>query len=248
MDTPTQSFTTSEAAKRLGVSTKALRLYEQQGLVTPGRTATGYRIFGPVQMDRAAEVVALRSLGLSLAQVTRVLAGDPHSLGSALAVHEARLQDDIHQIVGKIDKSRRLRADLGRGRMPGDGDLKRLLDSSTDRNVAFELPWPWGGELFELRDIRSLNFIVGPLGSGKTRFAMRLTEALPDAAFPDRSHQWAGSRRPIGSGRGHGRTGTGSCDTTGTHQLSAPPRQAGRTTFIPDDAFVGDSGSGRNGS
>jgi hypothetical protein len=54
MDTPTQSFTTSEAAKRLGVSIKALRLYEQQGLVTPGRTATGYRIFGPVQMDRAA--------------------------------------------------------------------------------------------------------------------------------------------------------------------------------------------------
>jgi hypothetical protein len=40
MDTSPQSFTTSEAARRLGVSTKALGLYEQQGLVMPGRTWT----------------------------------------------------------------------------------------------------------------------------------------------------------------------------------------------------------------
>jgi hypothetical protein len=67
--------------------------------------------------------------------------------------------------------------------MPGDGDLARLVDSSPDRNVSFELPWPWAGELFEFRDIRPLNFIVGPLGSGKTRFALRLAEALADGAF-----------------------------------------------------------------
>jgi predicted site-specific integrase-resolvase len=36
-------LTASEAAERLGVSTKALRLYEQRGLVTPSRTAAGYR-------------------------------------------------------------------------------------------------------------------------------------------------------------------------------------------------------------
>ena len=47
----------------------------------------------------------------------------------------------------------------------------------------FDLPWPWGGEQFELQDIRSLNYIIGPLGSGKTRLAMRLAEILPGAAF-----------------------------------------------------------------
>ncbi|MFN5667728.1 MAG: MerR family transcriptional regulator, partial [Bradyrhizobium sp.] len=46
-----------------------------------------------------------------------------------------------------------------------------------------DLPWPWGGERFELRDIKSLNYIVGPLGSGKTRLAQRLAEALPGASF-----------------------------------------------------------------
>lgn len=49
--------------------------------------------------------------------------------------------------------------------------------------MAFDLPWPWGGERFELRDIRPLNYIIGPLGSGKTRLAQAIAETLPDAAF-----------------------------------------------------------------
>jgi DNA-binding transcriptional MerR regulator len=172
----------SEAARRLDVSIKALRLYEQHGLVTPGRTAAGYRVYGPDDMVRAAKVVALRALGLSLAQVARVLDGDPESLGTALAAHETALDDGIHELVRKLDKVRSIRSNLARGQMPADGDLTRLLDR-TEINVAFELPWPWGAEWFELRDIRPLNYIIGSLGSGKTRLARRLAEALPDAAF-----------------------------------------------------------------
>jgi DNA-binding transcriptional MerR regulator len=172
----------SEAARRLDVSIKALRLYEQHGLVTPGRTAAGYRVYSPDDMARAAEVVALRALGLSLAQVARVLDGDPESLGTALAAHETALDDGIRELVRKLDKVRSIRSDLARGQMPADGDLTRLLDR-TEISVAFELPWPWGGEWFELRDIRPLNYIIGSLGSGKTRLARRLAEVLPDAAF-----------------------------------------------------------------
>ena len=40
--------------------------------------------------------------------------------------------------------------------------------------MVFDLPWPWGAEQFELRDVRPLHYIVGPLGSGKTRLAKRL--------------------------------------------------------------------------
>lgn len=172
----------SEAARRLGVSIKALRLYEQHGLVTPGRTAAGYRAYGSDDMIRAAEVVALRALGLSLAQVARVLDGDPQGLGTALAAHEISLDNEIRELVHKLDKVRSMRSDLARGRMPADGELTRLLDR-TEISAAFELPWPWGGEWFELRDIRPLNYIIGSLGSGKTRLARRLAEALPDAAF-----------------------------------------------------------------
>jgi DNA-binding transcriptional MerR regulator len=173
----------SEAAERLGVTTKALRLYEQRGLVTPGRTAAGYRAYGPDEMLRASEIVALRALGLSLAQVARVLEGDPESLESALAVHSASLERKIREFVGSIDKIRGIRAGLARGQVPANGELARLRNASTDPSTAFDLPWPWGGERFELREIRPLNYIIGPLGSGKTRLAMRLAETLPNAAF-----------------------------------------------------------------
>ena len=67
MNSSAQFLNPSEAAIRLGVSAKALRLYEQRGLIAPIRTAAGWRTYGPVEMARAAEIVALRALGLSLA-------------------------------------------------------------------------------------------------------------------------------------------------------------------------------------
>ena len=87
MNSPRAHPGASEAARRLGVSIKALRLYEQRGLVTPERTAAGYRVYGPDALARAAEVVALRKLGLSLAQVAKALEGDAQSLAPALALH-----------------------------------------------------------------------------------------------------------------------------------------------------------------
>ncbi|OFW97837.1 MAG: MerR family transcriptional regulator [Alphaproteobacteria bacterium RIFCSPHIGHO2_12_FULL_66_14] len=183
MSSSAQFLNASEAAKRLGVSTKALRLYEQRGLVSPVRTAAGWRAYGPGEMVRAAEIVALRALGLSLAQVARVLSGDAEDLEPALAAHQATLEDRVRQLAGTVEKVRGLRTDLAQGRMPPAGELARLLEPIADLRVAFDLPWPWGGERFELRDIRMLNYIIGPLGSGKTRLAQRLAETLPDAAF-----------------------------------------------------------------
>jgi DNA-binding transcriptional MerR regulator len=178
-----QFLNASEAAMRLGVSAKALRLYEQRGLIAPVRTAAGWRAYGPPEMARAAEIVALRQLGLSLSQVARVLGGDSDSLEPALAAHQAALEDRVHQLVDAVDRVRRLRADLAGGGAPAVRELARLLRPASSLSVAFDLPWPWGGERFELPEIRALNYIIGPLGSGKTRLAKRVAETLPGAAF-----------------------------------------------------------------
>lgn len=173
----------AEAARRLGVSAKALRLYEQRGLITPGRTAAGWRAYGPEEMRRAGEIVALRALGFNLTQLARVLKGDPEGLGPALAAHQAVLEGRLCQIAGVIEKVARLRGGLARGEAPTAGELARLTAPGGALSVAFDLPWPWGGERFELAQVRALNYIIGPLGSGKTRLALRLAEMLPDAAF-----------------------------------------------------------------
>lgn len=173
----------AEAARRLGVSVKALRLYEQRGLVAPQRTAAGWRAYGPDEMARAGEIVALRALGLSLARIAQVLGGDAQALEPALAAHQAALEGQVRQLSGAVDRVRDLRADLARGQAPDTGDLARLLTPTAGPCIAFDLPWPWGGERFELRDIGPLTFLTGPLGSGKTRLALGLAEALPGAVY-----------------------------------------------------------------
>jgi hypothetical protein len=127
--------------------------------------------------------VALRALGLSLAQVAGVLKGNAQSLEPALSAHQSMLEVRVRQLADTVEKVRRLRADLSRGQIPAAGELAHLLNPGSGFHVKFDLPWPWGGEPFELRDVRPLNYIIGPLGSGKTRLAMRLAETLPNAAF-----------------------------------------------------------------
>jgi DNA-binding transcriptional MerR regulator len=173
----------SEAAQRLGVSVKALRLYEQRGLLVPVRTASGWRAYGPDQMTRAHEIASLRALGFSLAQVARVLAGDPRGLEHALASHQGALEARLRDLAGTVEKLRCLREGLAKGRAPAAGDLTGLLAPASEIATAFDLPWPWGGERFEVRDVHALNYIIGPLGSGKTRLAMRIAETLPNAVF-----------------------------------------------------------------
>jgi DNA-binding transcriptional MerR regulator len=178
----TRFLNASEAARRLGVSTKALRLYEQRGLLAPVRSAAGWRAYGPDEMGRAGEIAALRALGFSLAQVARVLQGNPQGLEPALAAHQAALEGRLRQLAGTIERVHGLRADLARGRAPTAAELARLV-SPEPLGIAFDLPWPWGGERFELGPVRPLTYIIGPLGSGKTRLALRLAEMLPGAAF-----------------------------------------------------------------
>lgn len=195
MSDHSRSLSASEAATRLGVSAKVLRLYEQQGLLAPHRTQAGYRSYRPGDMARAAEIVALRALGLSLTQVGRVVSGAADALEPALAAHGAYLEQEVRRLVGTMDAVRRMRADIARGRLPVPGELARLVKPTAA--IGFALPWPWGGEWFELRDIRPLNYLIGPLGSGKTRLAMKIAQTLPHAAFLDLDRN---ARNVIGAG------------------------------------------------
>lgn len=88
----------SETARRLGVGVRALRLYERKGLVRPGRTQAGWRVYGPGEIERLHHVLTLKSLGLSLARITELLAGRDADLGALLALQEDVLTVRINDL------------------------------------------------------------------------------------------------------------------------------------------------------
>jgi hypothetical protein len=117
-------------------------------------------------MTRAAEIANLRRLGLGLAQIEQAFAD---GLEPVLAAHQAALESRIGHLAEIVQKIRTRR--------------RNPLGPTVGMEVAFDLPWPWGGERFELRDIPAITYITGPLGSGKTRLARRLAETLPGGIF-----------------------------------------------------------------
>jgi DNA-binding transcriptional MerR regulator len=64
----------SEAARATGFSVSALRFYEQEGVVVPERTATGYRCYRDDHVDALRFVARGKQLGLSLDDITELLA------------------------------------------------------------------------------------------------------------------------------------------------------------------------------
>jgi len=110
-----------------------------------------------------------------------VLGDDPQGLEPALAAHQATLEGRIRQLAGAVEKVRDIRASLAQGKSPTAGEWCASWDRRVQRRLRPSLAL--GGERFELSDVRPLNYIIGPLGSGKTRLARRLAETLPDAVF-----------------------------------------------------------------
>ena len=71
---PTTTYTVGQLAADLGVTTRTLRFYEEAGIVSPARSASGAaRVYGA--RDRARLVLALRGkrFGMSLAEIREIV-------------------------------------------------------------------------------------------------------------------------------------------------------------------------------
>jgi protein phosphatase len=80
-------------ARLTQLSPKALRLYDDLGLLRPAAVDgdSGYRYYRPAQAERARLIAWLRRLGLPLAQIGEVLALSPEAAAAVVQEHRARL-------------------------------------------------------------------------------------------------------------------------------------------------------------
>jgi MerR family transcriptional regulator, copper efflux regulator len=64
-----------ELAEQAGISTKAIRYYEQVGILTPpARTPSGYRSYDDTALGRLSFVRAAQAVGLTLGEIRQVIA------------------------------------------------------------------------------------------------------------------------------------------------------------------------------
>jgi DNA-binding transcriptional MerR regulator len=96
-------------ARLSGLTVKALRHYDDQGLLSPAHVDewTGYRYYAPAQATDAFTIRRLRELELPLDEIAAVLRADPGTLRERLAVHRARLQGravEVGQLVRTLDR------------------------------------------------------------------------------------------------------------------------------------------------
>lgn len=67
----------SELARRAGLAASALRFYEEQGLLTSGRSAGGHRQYPRHVLRRVSFIRAAQAVGLALPEIREALAGLP---------------------------------------------------------------------------------------------------------------------------------------------------------------------------
>ena len=71
----------AEAAAAVGCTQRAIKFYEEKGLLTPvARSENGYRDYSAEDISRLHEIQAYRKLGIGLADIRRLLSGDAQTL------------------------------------------------------------------------------------------------------------------------------------------------------------------------
>ena len=102
------SYTVGSLAKLAGVTVRALHHYEDEGLLHPERTSSGYRRYGAADVERLQQILLLRSCGLSLGDIRAALDNGDFDFHAVLIDHLATLrarQKELETLVGTVEKT-----------------------------------------------------------------------------------------------------------------------------------------------
>lgn len=169
-------LTAAQVGDRLGLSVKALRVLERHGLMAPGRTAAGWRVYGPGDLARLHQILALRQLGLRLAEVARLIGGGEPDLDRTLALQEHALVETQRSTDRALAVVRRARSRLAAGDELSAEDLIRMIKET----VAMNEPTKASPELKALIE---RHYSPGQLASLQARPFTKADQARVSAAW-----------------------------------------------------------------
>ncbi|MGW2094282.1 DNA polymerase III subunit beta family protein [Promicromonospora sukumoe] len=148
---PATMLTVGAFSRASGLPVSALRYYDAAGVLRPASVdpATGYRWYAPDQVERARLVARMRLTGMPVADICRVITGDPVTARRVVDAHERRLEAEHAAATGHLAEVRDLLAVTARVSVDAAG-LRAAL-RSVRHAVGDDSGWPaLHGVLFDV--------------------------------------------------------------------------------------------------
>jgi len=111
----TQTYTISDLAKEFDLTTRAMRFYEDMGLLQPTRSGPGgrNRVYSPRDRTRLKLTLRAKRLGLSLTEAKEIIDmyDSPRDTGpqlrkflTVLATHRKQLEEQMADLQAQLDE------------------------------------------------------------------------------------------------------------------------------------------------
>jgi DNA-binding transcriptional MerR regulator len=157
-----------EFARRSRLSIKALRLYDELGVLPPSRVeaTSGYRYYDDTQLENARRIAILRQVDFPLALIKEVLECDPFDAAGRIEVHW-RASEQVHEgrrelvasLVNQLNGRRKEMNEVNTREIPE----RNLL--CLKRNVDEQGAWNFGKEFMEILRERPMPKLEGRTGA-----------------------------------------------------------------------------------
>ena len=102
-------YTVKRLSSLAGVSPRTLRYYDEIGILKPARiNSSGYRIYGPREVDKLQQILFYRELGLSLDEIKEIITSPSFDEIKALREHKEKLlakREQLELLIANVDKT-----------------------------------------------------------------------------------------------------------------------------------------------
>lgn len=187
-------MTIGDFAREAGLTPKALRLYDDLGLVRPVEVDiySGYRRYAPAQLERARTVAQLRLLGMPLARIKHVLDLSPAWAAQEVEAYGVQVESDaetrrhlvatlVHQLRSEAPamttSNSELHADYGTSHRQGQREKQQDALLVTPRLVAVADGF---GDSEELAEAALEAYAARGLAGAVAEIAPQVSAALPN--------------------------------------------------------------------
>ncbi|WP_026666121.1 MerR family transcriptional regulator [Butyrivibrio sp. FC2001] len=169
-----KKMTSGEMAKKVGVTQKAIRLYDEKGLLKPTEYSEGnYRLYDEAALQILEKIVALKQIGFSLEEIRDNLkSGEASDIKGALEIQLQKMEEKKYQLEKITDAIKRT---LARGEDLDWDDVAGIVQYVSADQSADERHWDalkhtkgeldWYVRIFQSLDLHEENRVLD-LGCG----------------------------------------------------------------------------------